>query len=328
MTVTSGNAIVLENENNLFRTFTANGVEQVNTDENGNVIKDEEGNPVTEERIDGSVLVQVHAGSNLDASVTDTVYGNVLLKNLDAGRLTVLSDVTAKEGKNGETGSIVFKQQGDILVKGTLQADGYVTEEGYEETEQGIVGAGTITNEKDIQAGKDVTLRTTSGDIHTLGTITAAENVIAASTASTDGKIQISGDVFATNITVASLGASIITEKYMDASQDVTVKTLVGDIDLQGTAHAGQNIELTSGTDYVHGNRFEAGKYLAGRTCQRTRYGYEYECGSGRYDYFEHAKRLHRFLYRCTGNCRRVGAGGNRQRRHPLLRRCFHGRLR
>ena len=65
----------------------------------------------------------------------------------------------------------------------------------------------------------------------------------------------------------------------MDASQDVTVKTLVGDIDLQGTAHAGQNIELTSGTPSGdgsgHGNRFEAGKYLAGRTCQRTGYGYE-----------------------------------------------------
>ncbi len=255
VTATSGKAITLTSEGNTFREFMAEGVEKEITDQ---------GQTTKEKAIDGSVDVRAHAGKTLSAGIDSTnVYGNVTLQNLDGflgkdpddndlgyGGLTVTTDIVAKHGNNGEAGSITFQQQGDILVKGALQADGYVTEEGYLETEQGIVGSGSIINEKSIQAGQDVTLRTTSGDIHTMETVTAAGDVTAASTASADGKIQISGDVFAENINIASLGATVITEKYMDAGQNITVETHSGDINLNGVAHAGKDFEISSGKNH------------------------------------------------------------------------------
>ena len=271
VTVTSGDAIVLDNEQNLFRAFTANGVERVQTDAEGNEITGEGGNPVKETLIDGSVLVKAHAGSNLDASVTHTVYGNVALKNMDAGSLTVLSDVTAKEGRNDETGSIVFKQQGDILVKGALDAAGSVIEEGYEETGDGLFGSGSIINENIIEAGQNVTLRTTSGQIHAMKQVVAETGGVTVVTVggaeddNTAGCILLSGAVSAgTDITTASLTGSITAKDALSAAKNITAETTSGNIDFKNNVTAGEDITVTSTTGAVtmNGGEIKAGDDL------------------------------------------------------------------
>ena len=116
VTAVNGNAVTLVNENNRFREFMAKGAETGETDEKGNKVTG----------INGSVTVKTHAGSNLDAGIASTVYGNVTITNLDNGSLTVTTDITTKKGKNGEEGAVAFEQNGSILINGALSAEGNI----------------------------------------------------------------------------------------------------------------------------------------------------------------------------------------------------------
>lgn len=118
VTAKGGKGIMLTSTGNRFREFTAEGA---NTGEAGG--QSGKGNGIY-----GNVEVRTHAGENLRAGIASKpVYGNVAFTNLDAGSLTVTTDIAAKAGKDGGGGNITFRQEGDILAQGTLQADGNVS---------------------------------------------------------------------------------------------------------------------------------------------------------------------------------------------------------
>lgn len=224
--------------------------------------------------------VRAHAGKNLSAGIdSTTVYGDVALQNLDGylgkdsngnelgyGGLTVTTDIVAKEGNNNETGSITFQQQGDILVEGALQADGSVTETGYQVVQgdpDEIIGAGSVVNKKSILAGTDVTLGTGSGQIHTMGTVTAVTGDVKVKSLYFDdptsgnqpsgdqplGKIQLSEDVSAgKDIQIGALAGAVTAEKQLSAGRDIAIETLTGNVTIH-SAHAGDDIEITSGNN-------------------------------------------------------------------------------
>ena len=118
VTAKGGKGIMLTSTGNRFREFTAEGA---NTGEAGG--QSGKGNGIY-----GNVEVRTHAGENLRAGIASKpVYGNVAFTNLDAGSLTVTTDIAAKAGKDGGGGNITLRQEGDILAQGTLQADGNVS---------------------------------------------------------------------------------------------------------------------------------------------------------------------------------------------------------
>ena len=237
VTTTSGYAVDLTNAGNTFRSYRANGVERVKTDEKGNAVTDTNGKTVKETVIDGSVKVSAHGGKNLDAAVTHTVYGDVELANLDAGSLTVVSDITAKQGKDGQAGSITFKQQGDILAKGTLKADGTVTET--------ATGSGSITNQKAVVAGTDVRVEAVSGAITMNGDMTAEKGNVAVETKT--GAITVNSMVNAgQDMHVISQDGVITVKGHMTAEDYLYLTTTSSDISLTGDATAGTDLLITS----------------------------------------------------------------------------------
>ncbi|MER2138524.1 MAG: hypothetical protein ABS965_00145, partial [Succiniclasticum sp.] len=246
----SGKAILLTNGGNTFRNYTANGVERDKTDENGKAVTDSKGKTVKETAIDGSVTVYAHGGTNLNATVKDTVYGDVELKNLDAGALTVTSAVTAKAGKDGQAGSITFRQQGDILAKGALTADGTVTEQ--------ATGTGSVTNEKTVQAGQDVRVETVSGNISLKDNVTAGQDLHVISTGTgnitaTAGKTLSAGEY----AYITTKDGNIALNGKETAGKNLAITSKNGNIDLKGNAHAGETLAVMTdyeGTDTGKGN--------------------------------------------------------------------------
>ena len=118
VTAKGGKGIMLTSTGNQFREFTAEGA---STGEAGG--QSGKGNGIY-----GNVEVRTYAGENLRAGIASKpVYGNVAFTNLDAGSLTVTTDIAAKAGKDDGGGNITFRQEGDILAQGTLQADGNVS---------------------------------------------------------------------------------------------------------------------------------------------------------------------------------------------------------
>ena len=199
---TTGGGVMLTNEQNAFRFFTANGIETGEQDADGNPVK----------TIGGSVKAHAHAGENFETAINDTVYGDVELKNLDAGSLTVTKDITAKSGKVGETGSVTVEAEGDLNLV-----------------------------ERKIQADKDVTIRTRSGEVRLdKSAIQAGRDIIAISEGGGDIVVHgtnIQPTLVANNdIALGALAGNIIVEGTMQAARDVTMLSHGGDIQLKNKA--------------------------------------------------------------------------------------------
>ena len=248
---TSAGYVLLDNERNEFRNFEANGVERA--------IQDEAGNPV--KAIDGSVIAYAHAGANLDAAVVDTVYGDVALRNLDEGSLTVSSDgIETRTGKKGEEGSILLQQQGNILVKGSLQADGNVKEWSVN---------GTVSHADDIRAGKDVEIAAAEGLALSGLDVAAGRDV---SLKALDGPLQIDETVVSgRDVTLFSDGDILeVKNSRISAAWNANVTQKSGDISLVNTsiqadtgdvAVTNKNGDISVGT----GSAFRAGHDVAVR---------------------------------------------------------------
>ena len=248
---TSAGDVLLDNERNEFRNFEANGVERA--------IQDEAGNPV--KAIDGSVIAYAHAGANLDAAVVDTVYGDVALGNLDEGSLTVSSDgIETRIGKKGEEGSILLQQQGDILVKGSLQADGNVKEWSVN---------GTVSHADDIRAGKDVEIAAAEGIALSGIDVAAGRDV---SLKALDGPLQMDEvSVSGRDVTLFSDGDILeVKNSRISAAWNANVTQKSGDISLVNTSIqtdtgdvtvTNKNGDISVGT----GSAFRAGHDVAVR---------------------------------------------------------------
>ena len=159
VTAKGGKGIMLTSTGNQFREFTA---ESAVAGETG--VRSDKDNGIY-----GTVAVRTHAGDNLLAGIeSKPVYGNVSFTNLDAGSVTVTTDIVAKDGKNGEAGGNVSvrAENGDVTV-GLVDAVSVSLSSGSEE---GHVTADTIhveargndngTGEEDIGlSGSYVTVR-------------------------------------------------------------------------------------------------------------------------------------------------------------------------
>lgn len=159
VTAESGKGVVLTSTGNQFREFTA---ESAVAGEIG--VRSDKDNGIY-----GTVAVRTHAGDNLLAGIeSKPVYGNVSFTNLDAGSVTVTTDIVAKDGKNGEAGGNVSvrAENGDVTV-GLVDAVSVSLSSGSEE---GHVTADTIrveargndngTGEEDLGlSGSYVTVR-------------------------------------------------------------------------------------------------------------------------------------------------------------------------
>ncbi|MBQ9572745.1 MAG: leukotoxin LktA family filamentous adhesin [Acidaminococcaceae bacterium] len=222
---TSAGDVLLDNESNEFRSFEANGVETGEQDETGNPVK----------VIGGSVAVYAHAGHNLDAKVADTVYGDVALRNLDYGALTVSDEgIETKAGKNGEEGTILLQQHGSIVVQGALQAEGSVQEWSVN---------GTVSHAKDIRAGKNADITAAEGIALSDISVAAGGDV---SMKALDGPLKLDktvvsgrdvslfsdGDILeAKNGSITATGNASVTQKTGDISLlNTVIKTEAGDV--------------------------------------------------------------------------------------------------
>ena len=227
--VTSGKAVNLTNTGNTFRDFMATGVETGETDEQGNKVR----------VINGGVNVSAHAGNTLTAGIDKTVvYGNVALTNLDAGGLTVNTDIVVKKNQDSTSGNIVFNQQGDILVEGALQAENSVSE---------ISAKGNVTNNKAITADNHVRIQATAADAVEKGNIVLNGTVTANTIEGTAGR----------NITASAMNS--VADIDLTAGNDVDlkgkVKTVSGtvngnagnDIIIEDTVTAPEHIVLAAG---------------------------------------------------------------------------------
>ncbi len=173
----SGKGVVLTSTGNQFREFTAEGAVAGETG-----VQSDKDNGIY-----GNVAVRTHAGDNLRAGIeSQPVYGNVSFTNLDAGSVTVTTDIVAKDGKNGEAGGNVSvrAENGDVTV-GLVDAVSVSLSSGSEE---GHVTADTIRVEArgndNGTGGEDLGL---SGSYVTVRSIVNKNNGWAPLTLSTAG---------------------------------------------------------------------------------------------------------------------------------------------
>ncbi|MBP3812819.1 MAG: hypothetical protein J6E49_06890 [Acidaminococcaceae bacterium] len=206
VTATGGRAIQLANEGNTFREFMGQGAETEEKDEQGNAVR----------AVNGNVNVSAHAGNALSGGIrSTTVYGDVTLTNLDAGGLTVTTDIAAKKGKNGKGGNITFRQAGNVKLEG------------------------------DVTAENNVKLTSEQGNIKSEGNVTAGSGDVSAVT--TSGDIRLAGDVIAgSNVKITSSTGRITAEKSVSAGRNIQFETASGDVTLAGDVNAGQNLSVES----------------------------------------------------------------------------------
>ena len=223
VTTFSAGEVLLMNEQNTFRNVSVNGTNKNEQDEDSIYI----------DAIDGGVTVFAHGGSNLETAIPATVYGDVTLRNLDDGSLTVTTDIEAKEGKNGEDGSVVVQQQGDIVMQGALKADGDVEEWAVN---------GTAIHTGDIRTGKNVNIA--GGDGISMSGL-SLEAVGTATLKALDGpmhleKTQISGS----DVELFGDGEILeVKDSRISSSYDVKITEKTGDISLDGNIiQAGRSI--------------------------------------------------------------------------------------
>lgn len=244
--VTSAHEVSLENERNTFRNFTVQGLNTWKQDEDYNWIY----------AVDGSVTVYAHGGSKLTAAFPQTVvYGDVVLGNLDDGSLTVTTGIEAKTGKNGEDGSVLIEQQGDILVQGALQADGDVKEWSVNGTAShtGNVRAG---NNVDIAAGEGINI---SGSAMPYLTVEAGGNT---SLRALDGPMRLDRvEVLGEDVELFGDGDILETKAArINAAGTARVTQKAGDISLVNTdIEAGTNIYITNKEGKIRSNQFLSG---------------------------------------------------------------------
>ena len=279
--VVSGAGIKLTNDDNTFREFTAVGVEKNKTDEEGNVVYDNENNAVKEIAIDGSVDVRAHAGntpattgvgldgnpvgspgSALVAGFTEstTIYGDVALKNLDEGSLTVETKIVTKAGANGEAGDISFEQAGDIITLGDLDAANDINVNS---------DSGNIFLRNDIKAGQDITVSTGDDGVILLNDVANADNNVYAgrnvTLTSENTGLGVGGNVRAETGTVSATTTKGIINFVGDvyAGEDITAVIKEGDADsvirYDGTTLAENNVVATANQgDIMYGSDVEA----------------------------------------------------------------------
>ena len=210
------------------------------------------------------------------AAIPDEVHGNIALTNLDAGALTVESDLVTKKGKNGEAGTVTLEQEGEITVDGNVNAssdvkavnsDGDILFLGSV-TSGGSVSAktdtGTIGYAENVKAQNAVTAEVTEkGDIMYLGNVESVRR----------GDIRAStkeGDIWY-HKKVTSNAGSVIAETgagrsmYGDtvrANIDVTATAETGKILYEGAVNAGRTIQATinKAGDIAYGKALKAGR--------------------------------------------------------------------
>lgn len=247
--VTSAHEVSLANERNTFRDFAVQGLNTWEQDEDYNWIY----------AVDGSVTVYAHGGSKLTAAFPQTVvYGDVVLENLDDGSLTVTTGIEAKAGKNGEDGSVLIEQQGDILVQGALQADGDVKEWSVNGTAShtGNVRAG---NNVDIAAGEGISISGSATPYLTVLTVEAGGNT---SLKALDGPMRLDRvEVLGEDVELFGDG-DILEAKAarINAAGTARVTQKTGDISLVNTdIEAGTNIFITNKEGKIKSNQFLSG---------------------------------------------------------------------
>ena len=157
--------------------------------------------------------------------------------NLDAGGLTVNTDIVVKKNQDSTTGNIVFNQQGDILVEGALQAENSVSE---------TSAKGNVTNNKAITADNHVRIEATAAGADEKGNIVLNDIVVANTIEGTAGR----------NITANEMDS--VADIDLTAGNDVDlkgeVKTASGtfsgnagnDIIIEDTVTAPEHISLTA----------------------------------------------------------------------------------
>ena len=247
--VTSAHEVSLQNERNTFRNFAVQGLNTWKQDEDNNWIY----------AVDGSVTVYAHGGSKLTAAFPQTVvYGDVVLGNLDEGSLTITTGIEAKAGKNGEDGSVLIEQQGDILVQGALRADGDVKEWSVNGTAShtGNVRAGKNV---DIAAGNGINISGSATPYLTVLTVEAGGNT---SLKALDGPMRLDRvEVLGEDVELFGDGDILEAEAArINAAGTARVTQKTGDISLVNTdIEAGTNVYITNKEGKIRSNQLLSG---------------------------------------------------------------------
>ena len=220
VTTVSAGGVKLANDKNVFSSFTAHGAE---TD-------DSQGKK--EKAINGSVVVHTHAGNitdpaapDLDVAVYDTVYGNVEMKNLDAGNIMLAEDITAKKDKNGKGGSVTLATEGEINV-----------------------------NNHRVEAAKDVKLTTGNGSINVTGSTIEGGNILIASE---NGAVNLDGRLVAKDdIGIGTDGGEVTLNGRLEAGDELWVQAGTGNVAVNGELEAKRkvNVQTAGGNIALNGS--------------------------------------------------------------------------
>ncbi|MBO4789598.1 MAG: hypothetical protein J5492_01140, partial [Oxalobacter sp.] len=167
VTTTTGGSVVLENTDNRFAEFTANGIKGAD--------------------INGSLLVKASGGADLSAAVNAHVNGDVELTNLADGELVVSTPIQTK-ATGDASGHVFLDANGGITTGGQVLADGDIqmtSKNNYIENKDSLVSGGDIVLDAatgiqsmdGISAEGTITMKSAEGGISAYGNVKAVGDI-------------------------------------------------------------------------------------------------------------------------------------------------------